>query len=75
MKVKMIEGTNSLDNFQLQRGIRRLDTRVNEFLQENPTIEIVAIKQSSATSGSSDDLGSITTVSIFYNEKGDNGYA
>ncbi|MDQ8644370.1 hypothetical protein RG601_04880 [Enterococcus sp. FR169] len=68
MKVKMIEGTNSLDNFQLQRGIRRLDTRVNEFLQENPTIEIVAIKQSSATSGSSDDLGSITTVSIFYNE-------
>ena len=68
MKVKMLEGTNSLDNFQLQRGIRRLDTRVNEFLQENPTIEIVAIKQSSATSGSSDDLGSITTVSIFYNE-------
>ena len=68
MKVKMIEGTNSLDNFQLQRGIRRLDTRLNEFLQENPTIEIVAIKQSSATSGSSDDLGSITTVSIFYNE-------
>lgn len=74
MKVKMIEGTNSLDNFQLQRGIRRLDTRVNEFLQENPTIEIVAIKQSSATSGSSDDLGSITTVSIFYNDKGDNDY-
>ncbi|MGO3732067.1 MAG: hypothetical protein ACTJHC_02705 [Vagococcus sp.] len=68
MKVKMLEGTNSLDNFQLQRGIKRLDTRVNEFLQENPTIEIVAIKQSSATSGSSDDLGSITTVSIFYNE-------
>lgn len=74
MKVKMIEGTNSLDNFQLQRGIRRLDTRVNEFLQKNPTIEIVAIKQSSATSGSSDDLGSITTVSIFYNDKGDNDY-
>lgn len=74
MKVKMIEGTNSLDNFQLQRGIRRLDTRVNEFLQENPTIEIVAIKQSSATIGSSDDLGSITTVSIFYNDKGDNDY-
>ncbi|MGX7058377.1 hypothetical protein [Vagococcus humatus] len=69
MKVKMIEGTNSLDTFQLQRGVRRLDTRVNEFLENNPDIEIVTIKQSSASSGDKDDLGSITTVSIFYNEK------
>ncbi|NKC58968.1 hypothetical protein HED34_03205 [Vagococcus fluvialis] len=73
MKVKIIEGEISLNTFQIQRGTRRLDERVNEFLASNPNIDIVTIKQSSASSGDADDLGSTTTISIFYNEaKGDN---
>lgn len=73
MKVKIIEGELALNTFQIQRGTRRLDERVNEFLASNPNIDIVTIKQSSASSGDADDLGSTTTISIFYNEaKGDN---
>lgn len=73
MKVKIIEGEIALNTFQIQRGTRRLDDKVNEFLESNPNIEIVTIKQSSASSGDADDLGSTTTISIFYNEaKGDN---
>ena len=73
MKVKMIEGSLALNQFQMELGIRRLDERVNEFLARNPNIDIVTIKQSSASSGDADDLGSTTTISIFYNEaKGDN---
>lgn len=75
MKVKIIEGSLALNPFQIQRGIRRLDDRVNEFLESNPNIEVVTIKQSSASSGDADDLGSTTTISIFYNEaKGDNAH-
>ena len=72
MKVKMIEGSLALNTFQIQRGTRRLDDKVNEFLESNPGIEIITIKQSSASSGDVDDFGSTTTVSIFYKEKGEN---
>lgn len=68
MKVKIIEASCYLSQRQKDLGITTLETQLNGFLIDNPDIDIVSIKQSSASSGDSDDFGSKTIVSIFYNQ-------
>lgn len=68
MKVKIIEASCYLSQRQKDLGITTLETQLNGFLIDNPDIDIVSIKQSSASSGDGDDFGSKTIVSIFYNQ-------
>jgi len=69
MKVVFFEGTCGLTQLQINVGTRTINEEVQDFLNENPNIIIREIKQSSASIGDSNDLGSLTTVSIWYNEQ------
>ncbi|WP_240076886.1 hypothetical protein [Enterococcus faecalis] len=53
-----------------QRGnINKLERELNDFLEENPYIEIKHIKQTGESYGDSEEVTSVTTISIWYEEE------
>ena len=73
MQVKIFEGSLHLHDMAKLRGMKTIDEKVNEFLMDHPDIEIKHIKQSTASSGSSDTFSPAITISIWYEEAA-NGY-
>ncbi|MGM0338704.1 hypothetical protein [Enterococcus sp. AZ007] len=68
MKVKIFEGSLHLHDMAKLRGMKTIDEKVDDFLTDHPGIEIKHIKQTSASSGSSDSFSTVTTISIWYEE-------
>ena len=68
MKVEIFEGSLQLHDMAKLRGLKTIDEKVDDFLTNHPDIEIKHIKQSSASSGSSDGFSAIITISIWYEE-------
>lgn len=66
MKVEFFEGSCGLTATQRSYGIRTIEERIQEFLDENSDITIHHIKQSSSSSGDSEDFNAVTTISIWY---------
>lgn len=69
MKIKTFQGVINIDEQQKKFGIRKLEDKVQEWLDGNEGIEIREIKQSSSTSGDSEGFGLVTVISIWYEIK------
>ncbi|MGL9971603.1 hypothetical protein [Enterococcus sp. DIV1420a] len=58
MQVKIFQSGN----------INKLERELNDFLEENPHIEIQHIKQTGESYGDAEEILSLTTISIWYEE-------
>lgn len=68
MQVKIFEGSLHLHDMAKLRGMKTIDEKVADYLTDHPHIEIKHIKQSTASSGTMNDFGATTTISIWYEE-------
>ncbi|MGF1917228.1 hypothetical protein [Enterococcus faecalis] len=69
MKVEFIQGVTNLSEHAIRFGVRTIEEKVNDFLEDNSDIEIKQIMQSSASCGDRDNFDLVTTVSIWYEEE------
>lgn len=68
MKVKFIEGIATVGEQVRGRGVLTIEDKVEKFLNENPNIELLFVKQSSASEGNENYFEALVTVSIWYKE-------
>ncbi len=68
MKVKYLTGCIVLTDFQKKLGIITIEDKINLFLEVNPEIDILHIKQSGSVDGDAEGFGTTVDVSIWYKE-------
>ncbi|OQO71172.1 hypothetical protein BH747_04070 [Enterococcus villorum] len=68
MKVKIMQGITDISEYAKRFVSFSLEHKVQQFLDENPQINIHDIKQSSSSSDNGIRKGVITIISIWYEE-------